>query len=256
MAVRATDPQCLNLDDAIAQLTGDSIAVMLYGSHARGDAGLTSDVDLLQLVPHSPRSYTSARVSVVAYTPAQLKEMAAQGSLFAWHLRTEGVVVHDPQGLLRESLAVHSGPAFARTLLRVADLSAIVDLGRSEFTAYANRATRTARYLARTAMYARALEAGGSSFNLDAAAISAGRPHLAQLLGRPSEAATDWGTFVAYRSALSELIGPLRRNPFKSLEALAVQSWEKDPHLASLAIQTLLPHDGEIAYSSLPPPVL
>lgn len=256
MAVGATNPLCVDLDGATAQLTGDWMAVMLYGSHARGDAGPASDVDLLQLVPHSPRSYTRELVSVVAYTPAQLKQMATEGSLFAWHLRTEGVVLQDPDGLLERSLALHAGPAIGRSLERLADLSAILDLGRSEFELYANRANRTARYLARTAMYARALEAGGKSFNLQAAATSAGRPHLAQLLGRPSEGVMDWKTFVAYRSALSELIGPLRRNQFEALEALAVQSWGKDPHLAALAIQTLLPLDGEIAYSSLPPPVL
>jgi hypothetical protein len=229
---------------------------MLYGSHARGDAGPGSDIDLLQLVPQSPRSYTSERVSVVSYTPAQLDEMAAEGSLFAWHLCTEGVVVHDPGGLLRDSLALHRGPACDQALDRVATLSAILDLAPAEFALYSNRAVRTARYLARTAVYARALESGEGSFNLHAAAKAAGRPHFAQLLTPRPERVSDWENFVAHRVALSDLIGPLRPNPFNSLEALAVRSWGRDVQLASLAIQTLLPRDGEIAYSCLPPPVL
>jgi len=66
----------------LATLEGRSLAVMLFGSHARGDAGPASDIDLLQVVPHSPHSYETGGVSVVAYTVNQLRDMAAAGSLF------------------------------------------------------------------------------------------------------------------------------------------------------------------------------
>ena len=84
--------------DATSGLRGHTLASMLYGSHARGDARPDSDVDLLQLVPQSPRSYLVGSATVVAYTPAQLRMMSLQGSLFAWHLRTEGLIFRIPQG--------------------------------------------------------------------------------------------------------------------------------------------------------------
>jgi hypothetical protein len=80
--------------------------------------------------------------------------------------------------------------------------------------------------------------------------------HLLPLLGRQVALARDWGAFIAYRGALAELIGPLKPNPYGSLEALAVRTWDNDRQLASLTIQTMSSRDGEIEYSTLPPPVL
>ena len=252
----ATKPLSPDLSVAVSGLRGESLGIVLYGSHARGDAGPDSDVDLLQLVRDSPHSYTFDRVSVVAYTLEQIQEMTAAGSVFAWHLRTEGVIVEDLDGTLQATLSRHPGPASDRTIRRIRVLSAILDLGPLEFEPYADRAIRTARYLTRTALYARALEAGGRSFNLVAAANAAGLPHLAGLLTPRRDPDGTWSTFLAFRAALSELIGPLSQNPFGSLEALAVQSWATDRQLSALAIQTMLPREGEIAYSSLPPPLL
>lgn len=256
MTVVPEKPLPVDLNGSIGRLSGESLAVMLYGSHARGDAGPESDVDLLQLVPHSPRSYIVGSTTVVAYTPEQISEMAIGGSLFAWHLRTEGVIMQDTGGLLRGALDLHSGPAWERVLSRITELAVILDLGRGEFEQYADRVIRTARYLVRTAVYARAIGAGGTSFAMESAARKAGYPHLMMLLRRGAEGSRDWQTFVAYRDALAELTGTLRANPHGSLEALAVCAWGEDQQLASLTIQTIIPRDGEIEYSSLPPPVL
>src|SRR6266516_788528 len=85
-------------------LTGESLAVMLYGSRARGRPRLDSDVDVLQLVPSRPGSYSVGRVNVAAYTPAHLMLLARRGSLFVRHLRDEGILLEDPKGVLARIL--------------------------------------------------------------------------------------------------------------------------------------------------------
>jgi Nucleotidyltransferase domain len=246
----------IGVNEAVAQLEGDTLAVMLYGSHARGDATPTSDIDLLQIVPQFSRSYVLGPTTVVAYTPDQLRSMAKGGSLFAWHLRTEGRVLDDPSGVLRGCLEIHAGPACEKVLARLEQLSALLDLDPSEFQHYANRAIRTARYLLRTAVYARSLRSGEQSFAVERAAKAAGADGILPLLRRGTDTNEDWSTFLQYRTALASLIGPLDSNPYGSLEALAVNLWDEDHQMASLAIQTMASRDGEIEYATLPPPAL
>src|SRR5205823_1249978 len=91
--------------EAIAEAVHpDGIATMLYGSYARGDSTPDSDVDVLELVAHAPRSYSRGRVNVTQYLPAHLRRMAASGSLFVLHLRSEGLVLDDHTGVLQRCL--------------------------------------------------------------------------------------------------------------------------------------------------------
>src|SRR6516225_10395691 len=75
-------------------------ALFLYGSHARGDAEETSDVDVLQVTPSHTAPYTVGRVNVTCYTLEQLLRLARHGSLFARHLVEEALPLADPQDVL------------------------------------------------------------------------------------------------------------------------------------------------------------
>ncbi|MCY4014651.1 MAG: nucleotidyltransferase domain-containing protein [Gammaproteobacteria bacterium] len=88
--------------------------VWLFGSRARGEAYEGSDTDVLvvcedRTVPRAARTWLATRfgehVDVAHYSYRGLGRLVQQGSLFAWHLRCEGIPVCRPvnrlQGMLR-----------------------------------------------------------------------------------------------------------------------------------------------------------
>jgi predicted nucleotidyltransferase len=242
--------------DAVSHVQGATSGLMLYGSHARGDADPTSDIDLLQVVPARPRSYLLGSANVVAYTLGQLRAMTQAGSLFAWHLRTEGVILDDPHGYLATVLEEHPGPATTEALHRVRELAAVLDVARTEFEIHGPRLLRVGRYLLRTAVYARSFAAGENSFSIRRAAAAACAQPLLPLLLR-GDVSAEWCSLTWYRDALVEMVGgPLAPNQHGSLEALAVNAWEDDRQLAAIAVQALSGEAAELDYTMLPPPVL
>ena len=92
-------------------------AVWLYGSRARGDEDVLSDIDIfvvsdsevtkkevMQLVPELP-----SEISVSQYSWNEVIGMADYGSLFLHHLRTEGQMLWEAQTSKGELLKLLSG---------------------------------------------------------------------------------------------------------------------------------------------------
>lgn len=241
---------------AASQIQRPPLALMLYGSYARGDADAASDIDLLQVVPQPARSYIMASATVVSYTVDQLRAMSRSGSLFAWHLRTEGIVLNDSNHLLSAVLDEHPGPASDGTLRRVRQLAVVLDVPRREFDLHGPRILRTARYLLRSAIYARSLAAGETSFAIRSAAKAAGAEAYLPLVARDG-AQVDWSSLESYRHALVHVLGaPLAANRYGSLEALAVNAWDADRQLATTAVQVLSNQSGELDYAMIGPTTL
>ncbi len=80
--------------------------VILFGSHARGDAGQYSDVDLLVLMPFEGKSYRKSaeirsrlrprfRVHFVVRTPDEVQERLALGDFFFQEVMEEGKVLYE-----------------------------------------------------------------------------------------------------------------------------------------------------------------
>lgn len=66
----------------------------IFGSVARGEAGPTSDVDILALPFTSDRSQFPADWSI--YSPELVKKYFLNGRLFAWHLHLEARCIFTP----------------------------------------------------------------------------------------------------------------------------------------------------------------
>jgi predicted nucleotidyltransferase len=91
-------------------------AAALYGSVARGDVEVHSDIDLLMicdsgrktaLLPIAEQSLSAkfARLSLALYSPAELKFLESARSLFLLHLKLESIVLFDQKGLLTSLLS-------------------------------------------------------------------------------------------------------------------------------------------------------
>ena len=83
-------------------------AIILRGSVARGDSDTFSDLDLVvigpdhHLTPNKLSSHVTDlhdRVSVMYYTTQEFRQMLRQRTLFAMHLKEEGIVLFDRTGI-------------------------------------------------------------------------------------------------------------------------------------------------------------
>ena len=80
--------------------------IILFGSHARGDAGKYSDVDLLIIMQFEGKSFRKVAdirskvrpdfpVHLVVRTPAELKQRLEWGDFFLQEAVGEGKVLHE-----------------------------------------------------------------------------------------------------------------------------------------------------------------
>lgn len=241
------------------QIRPDALASMLYGSQARGDAGHGSDIDVLQLVDDRAGSEVDGSLSIVSYVPSQMQEMVDGRSLFAWHLRLEGIYLHDTENMLHELLAQHRGPDPEGTLARVRGLTPVLDLSEAKYVRVSPELHRIARYLLRTAVYAASIMLGVETFSIERAALAVDPTGgLCRIVGRPVSKLDEleWAGFLALRGALGRLVGGNIENPYGSLEALVVRASQTNPPLSAIALHALSNEPGELAYAATGMPIL
>lgn len=77
------------------------LSLVLYGSRARGDHRLQSDVDLLGIVDAGriQKEINSRGASLYQYPIDTLRQKARLGDLFVLHLIREGKILHDTAGI-------------------------------------------------------------------------------------------------------------------------------------------------------------
>ena len=87
-------------------------ALMMYGSCARGDYSASSDIDLLGLSgtgdEGKTRLYSIGNLKINIYSEDDFRALSMAGSLYVWHLRSEGKILLDLNGILERNLNLFS----------------------------------------------------------------------------------------------------------------------------------------------------
>ncbi|MGN7713722.1 anti-phage Hailong system nucleotidyltransferase HalB [Agrobacterium radiobacter] len=77
-------------------------AMLLFGSHARGDQDARSDTDLLLITQEdTPRHVMNGHVSTSFYSFEDLRSRAQNGDLFVCHIVRESIPIYDPISQLK-----------------------------------------------------------------------------------------------------------------------------------------------------------
>jgi hypothetical protein len=210
--------------------------LLIYGSQARGDAIPGSDVDLLALADNARHSINAGNVNISFYTLQQLS--TGIGTLFGAHLNRDAKIVWD-EGGLGHAVRAMGVVDTDRLLQRVLQMSQLFTSLQRDLPKYLPGLLREARYLLRSCLYAKAIEAGSPCFSVRELAARHDDPQLSSLLtSRPIGEATI-EDLQECLSRLRRIIGEFPQSPHGSLEATVVNEWELPGDLLSMAFLAL-----------------
>jgi len=239
--------------DVLDALPKRAFGVVLYGSVARGDYSDNSDIDLLVIsdAPHSTRA--AGKTNVSTYDMSQF--LTADGTLFGMHLARDGVVLHDGDSEITGQLVQFRDVDTARLWGRVRDLARLLTLPLSEQHARLDGFIRHARYVLRTATYARALEGGRPCFSVVELAERFNDPQLQQLLSSHSQVQgpPTIETLENLTTRIQTLLGKIEPIHLASLTDVIVE--HDDTDLGDSAVLLLGSRDGS-PYTVIPRVIL
>jgi hypothetical protein len=239
-----------NVRDALGHSTSSRIALMLYGSVARGTQGPSSDIDVLELVPSEASTYQVGSINVTQYVPAHLHALAAQGSLFVLHLRTDGVVLDDSFGVLQRTLDAYRQPtSYAAVWHQLATAAGVLDPSAVDARGYLRGLGRLGVYIVRTAAYLRGIEAGEVNFDVESLGEWLGQPGLADAVALRRQAAFSLSDIARLRAEIDRIVPHVPSTPIESIETYAI-THATQGELAML-MATVLADDDELEYSAL-----
>lgn len=230
-------------DEIDRAVTAPSLAMMVYGSQARGSADAGSDVDVLTVVERCPGSYKVGRVAVTAYTPAHLHAMAQSSSLFLLHLKNEGIVLSDAHGVLARALSAYVPLKDSASLWRALRAAAsVLRVSDELFATHGQAMTRLGLYLLRTALYLGAADSGRPDFDIVAAATSTGHEVVLRACGLRRATEFDVADLQQVAHAV-ELVLSIDRGCLVDsahvLQRRAVQLSTISPHASTLLVNVL-----------------
>jgi hypothetical protein len=210
--------------EVVALIRPPFTALFLYGSHARGDAEESSDIDILQVAPTHTAPYTIGQVNVTCYTSDQLLRLARRGGLFARHLVEEASPLVDPQGVLAAIKSAYVRPAgyleFRSDVRRCAPL---LDVSESQFVENTGGLSLLVSYLIRTYLYAMAFDNGARSFAMEHVLDILGQ-HQARVILSNVRSQCSFLAFTVARTLFEELTGTTCQREELSLEAFIVNA--------------------------------
>lgn len=224
-------------------VTAPYLALMVYGSQARGSADPGSDVDVLAVVDAAAGSYSVGRVAITAYTPAHLHSMAQHSSLFVLHLKTEGVVLEDSAGILARALAAYvpiQDYEAHRQQIRAA--ASALNVHANLFATHGQALAKLALYLLRTAMYLNAAETGRPDFDVQLAAANSGQDEVLRACALKRAAQFTAADLNLLGRAVNRVLGCEREAQLRTadeLQARALALSDVSPHASALLVNVL-----------------
>ena len=245
-SLQIPDSVVRRVEDAIR---GEALAVMLYGSRARGDFRPNSDYDVLQLVSNGACSYSEGLINVAAYTAAHLGELASQGSLFVRHLRHEGIILADDHGALRRVLHTYKDPDSYEPLKDALRAAVIALRSASEATECSAR--KVAAYVLRTALYIECAERGVSTFDVVRAASAIDQGDVGRALRSPSAKVDE---LVKLAGRMLQVTDKTLPDMPRALEPAALWCTAELP-MAGRLLEVVIGSKSDIGYTSLTLPI-
>lgn len=187
------------------KIVGDYRSIILFGSHARGDAKSESDVDVLQVTSESHSAYKVGNIAYSPYSIPFLKKLASEGSLFILHIITEGIEITANTHVLREIKAAfkqrENFDSYKIQLVKTADL--LLKVEQTEYDINANNYNRLAAFLFRSLLYAIAYDRGKLAFSIDRLAEKLDDPLIPVLLKLKNSAVPDFEKFNQIRNSIN-----------------------------------------------------
>ncbi len=240
------------VERALGAVAGRSLAVILFGSHARGGATADSDVDVLQIVPTATLPYRLGVVTISPYTSKQFVSMAEQGSLFVLHILREGVVLRDDIGFLDTVRRAFRMPASYEFLRR--EVSAAARLLDTDEAGYADKWQRLhalVAHLVRSYAYAVLADRGELVFGMREVAARLNDPRLLTIPGLPRRVGPCLHAFRDAVAVLAHYLGTTPANPYGSVEALIVNAYGRSVLTVILGLRLLNESGEPLTYETL-----
>ncbi|MEQ1871075.1 MAG: nucleotidyltransferase domain-containing protein [Vicinamibacterales bacterium] len=223
-------------------------AVWLFGSAARGEARLDSDVDVLIVVDAPTEPFAIGDVQVAPYTFDRLCVMATHGSLFIRHLLDEARPLRDDGSLLSRLRAAYVETSPHNHLREIRVAAGLLDVNDAAYIDLWPGLHACAGFLLRSLAYLEARRRGCFSFSMVSVLEALGDPTLESIQMLRSASAPNT---ILYRQALASIERyqemPVE-NRFISIEALTVNSWRSHELAYSWGLRILTRNASRVAY--------
>ena len=213
-----------NVRSVVEVIESPFTALLLYGSHARGDAQEASDIDVLQVTPTHTAPYAVGRVNVTCYTLEQLLRLARKGGLFARHLVEEALPLADPHDILGALKSAYVRPLdYHRVKTEVFGCAPLLDLAGPQFNENADGLISLVSYLIRTYLYAAAFDRRAESFAMGHVLNLLGQQRAGSILSKV-RSERSFSAFAEARAFFEEMTGTICQRKEGSLEAFVVNA--------------------------------
>lgn len=250
ISFHSTDKDSPHLASEIASsLRGLSSATMLFGSYARGDHNVTSDIDVLQVTDQRIKPYRVGKINISPYSAAAIMDMGRRGSLFVLHLKLDGVILADPYKILSRALDFYTPPLNYKWFFsELREAANILDVTQSIYESKWQPLHRSAIYLLRSACFARCAELGIPTFSMENASIILKNPLILKRYLLKDSSRPEFNRFISLVDLIEETLNTEIKNPFGSIEGIMLSYGERHKLLKSLASSLIKPADDSNIY--------